>query len=70
MIVDKRKKEVICTHFCNGKRHDFRLFKESGVHLHPKIRSLTGTGYQGIQKLHQNADLPKKNQEASVNQGR
>jgi hypothetical protein len=60
VIVDKRKKTVICTCFCNGKRHDFRLFKESGVHIHPKIKSLTDTGYQGIQKLHENADLPKK----------
>jgi hypothetical protein len=44
----------------NGKRHDFRLFKESGVRIHPEIRSLTDTGYQGIHKLHQNSELPKK----------
>jgi len=31
------------TNFTNGKRHDFRLFKESGVHLYPSIRSLTDT---------------------------
>lgn len=59
-MVDKKEKEVICTNFSNGKRHDFRLFKESGVHLHPNTRSLTDTGYQGIQKLHKNAALPKK----------
>lgn len=59
-MVDKKEKEVICTNFSNGKQHDFRLFKESGVHLHPNTRSLTDTGYQGIQKLHQNAALPKK----------
>jgi hypothetical protein len=58
--VDKKKKLVVCTNFTNGKRHDFRLFKESGVHIHPEIRSLTDTGYQGIQKLHQNSALPKK----------
>lgn len=60
MIVDKQKKEIICLHFCNGKQHDFRLFKESGVHIHPKIKSLTDTGYQGIQQLHQHSELPKK----------
>jgi hypothetical protein len=59
-VVDKKKKSVICTNFTNGKRHDFRLFKESGVHIHQEIRSLTDTGYQGIQKLHQNSALPKK----------
>lgn len=58
--MDKKKKLVICTNFTNGKRHDFRLFKESGVHIHPEIRSLTDTGYQGIHKLHQNSALPKK----------
>jgi hypothetical protein len=58
--VDKKNKLVICTHFTNGKRHDFRLFKESGVRIHPEIRSLTDTGYQGINKLHQNSALPKK----------
>lgn len=36
------------------------MFKESNVHIHPKIKSLTDTGYQGIQKLHQNSDIPKK----------
>ncbi|NGX58103.1 MAG: hypothetical protein K940chlam3_01004 [Chlamydiae bacterium] len=60
IIVDKNKKLVVCTSFSNGKRHDFRLFKKSGVHLHPEIRSLTDTGYQGIHKLHQNSALPKK----------
>ena len=58
--MDKKKKLVICTNFTNGKRHDFRLFKESGVHIHPEIRSLTDTGYQGIHTLHQNSELPKK----------
>ncbi|WP_396426827.1 IS5 family transposase [Legionella anisa] len=60
LIVDKNQKKIICTSFSNGKRHDFRLFKESGVHIHPETKSLTDTGYQGIQKLHQNAALPKK----------
>lgn len=60
VIVDKKSKRVICTSFSNGKRHDFRLFKESKVHLHPKIKTLTDTGYQGITKRHANSALPKK----------
>lgn len=58
--MDKKKKKIICTNFSNGKRHDFRLFKESGVRMHPNTKSLTDTGYQGIQKIHQKAELPKK----------
>jgi hypothetical protein len=36
------------------------LFKESGVRIHPKIKVLTDTGYQGISKIHCNSELPKK----------
>jgi hypothetical protein len=51
---------VICTSFANGKKHDFRLFKESKTHIHAKIKTLTDTGYKGIDKIHSNAELPKK----------
>ena len=46
--------------FSNGKRHDFRLFKESKIRIHPEIKTITDTGYQGIQKLHRKSELPKK----------
>jgi hypothetical protein len=51
---------VICTNFTNGKKHDFRLFKESKTYIHTKIQVLTDTGYQGIAKIHANSKLPKK----------
>lgn len=51
---------MICTNFSNGKRHDFRLFKESGVRFLAETKVLTDTGYQGIRKIHANSDLPKK----------
>jgi hypothetical protein len=51
---------VICTAFSKGKRHDFRLFKESKIKIHPKVKVLADTGYQGIQKLHAKSELPKK----------
>lgn len=60
VIVDKKEKKVICTSFTNGKRHDFRLFKESKTRLHLDIRVVTDTGYQGIQKIHAKSELPKK----------
>ena len=51
---------MICTAFGNGKKHDFRLFKESKTHIHQQIKALTDSGYQGIQKLHAHSELPKK----------
>ena len=59
-MVDKKTKTVICTAFSNGKRHDFRLFKESKTKMHPDIKVITHTGYQGLQKLHNKSELPKK----------
>lgn len=58
--MDKKTKQVICTAFANGKRHDFRLFKESKTKINSCIKIITDTGYQGIQKLHSNSELPKK----------
>jgi hypothetical protein len=36
------------------------LFKESKVKLHPDTKAQTDTGYQGLQHLHANTELPKK----------
>ena len=61
--MDKETRQVICTAFSNGKRHDFRLFKESKTRVHNKVKVITDTGYQGIQKLqklHSKSELPKK----------
>lgn len=60
IVVDKKTKEVVCTSFSNGKKHDFRLFKESKIRLRPEIKILTDTGYQGLAKIHANSELPKK----------
>ena len=63
--MDKKSKKIICTAFCNGKRHDFRLFKESIVAISPKVKVITDTGYQGITKIHANSELPKKKSKKS-----
>ena len=60
MVVDKKTRKVICTAFGVGKRHDFRLFKESKTHIHPETLAETDTGYVGIKKIHANSLLPKK----------
>ena len=60
MIVDKKNWRIICTAFANGKRHDFRLFKESKVKIHPHTKIITDTGYQGLKKLHKKTQMPKR----------
>jgi hypothetical protein len=36
------------------------LFKESKTKVNPCIKVITDNGYQGIQKLHSQSELPKK----------
>ena len=51
---------MICTSFSNGKKHDFRLFKESKVRWTKTRCGITDSGYTGIKKLQANTKLPKK----------
>lgn len=59
-MIDKTSQRIICTAFSNGKRHDFRLFKESKIHIHPDINALTDSAYLGLQKIHAKTQMPKK----------
>lgn len=60
MVVNKTLQKIICTSFSNGKKHDFRLFKESNVRLAPNQTALTDTGYQGLAKIHNQTKMSKK----------
>jgi len=51
---------VLCTSFSNGKRHDFKLFKESKVRWVKEVRGLVDSGYTGIKHLQANTGVPKK----------
>ena len=45
LVVDPMGKKIICTSYSNGKRHDFRLFKESRVRFTPENEAIVDTGY-------------------------
>ena len=60
VVVDKNTQTIICTNFCNGKKHDFNLFKESEIRTKSKTETLTDTGYLGIKNVLPNARLPQK----------
>ena len=42
------------------RKHDFKLLKESGIHIHASKKIMVDIGCQGMQKLHENTDIPKK----------
>jgi len=46
----KKTRKIICTAFGNGRKHGFRLFKESKIYIHPVTKCEVNTGYQGEQK--------------------
>ena len=60
MLVNLKNGEIICLAFANGKKHDFRLFKDSRVHVRAETLLEADTGYQGLAQLHINSLLPKK----------
>jgi len=60
VVVCKKTRQVICVFCCNGKKHDFRQFKESQIRMLEKIQAKTDTGFIGIHKYHKISLLPKK----------
>lgn len=60
IVVDKKTSLIICTNFSNGKKHDFKLFKESKVRWIQKTCGIVDSGYTGITKLQSSSVLPKK----------
>ena len=60
IVVDKKSSLIVCTNFCNGKKHDFKLFKDSRVRWVQKIKGIVDSGYTGIKKLQSSSLLPKK----------
>ena len=60
MIVNLSTLEIIATAFSEGKKHDFKLFKESIVAIAPEILYLADSGYQGLSKRHANSETPTK----------
>jgi hypothetical protein len=58
--VDVKSKQVICCAIEKGKRHDFRVFKESEIHAAERIMFMADTGFMGLNKIHTNTLIPKK----------
>jgi len=60
LIIECETGEILCTFFGKGRQHDFKVFQASGIHFHPDTKSRQDKGYQGIQKLHRQSELPIK----------
>ena len=53
---------VVCA---KGRQHDFTVFKNNPLFIHPDSLLLADSGYQGLQKLHKKTTLPIKKKKGS-----
>ncbi len=60
VVVNQKSGIIIATNMDCGKTHDFKIYKKSKNHVHSKIKVQGDLGYQGLQKIHNNSELPKK----------
>ena len=60
VLVNKANSSIICTNFAKGRKHNFKVFKESKVRINSKNKVIVNSGYQGLQKIHTNTMSPKK----------
>ncbi|MBW1242167.1 MAG: IS5 family transposase [Spiroplasma poulsonii] len=60
VIIEQETKKIIATSFSLGKKHDYALFKESKIPILKNTKLIVDSGYQGIQKNHNNVLIPTK----------
>ena len=60
VTADAANKDIICISTAPGRKHDFKIFKESKVHFVSKTQVIADKGYYGITKIHSNSVLPLK----------
>ncbi|UZQ30062.1 MAG: IS5 family transposase [Spiroplasma phoeniceum] len=60
VIIEQETKKIIATSFSLGKKHDCALFKESKISILKNTKLIVDSGYQGIQKIHNNILIPTK----------
>jgi transposase len=59
-MVNLNTQQILATNFCNGRKHDFQLFKESCYTIADATCVIADAGYQGLTNLHANCQTPIK----------
>ena len=60
LLISLESKMIYGIASAKGKTHDFRMFKDSKVHIPSDIEILADSGYQGIKNIHANSRTPIK----------
>jgi transposase len=59
-MINAKTKRILATAFAPDSTHDFQIFKRSGTTITRDTRCLADSGYQGLTRLHANAQTPFK----------
>ena len=59
-MADLNTEKILATDFCDGREHDFQLFKHSRCAIAPETCLLADSGYQGVFAFHPNSQTPVK----------
>lgn len=61
IVADPNQKILILSPTKSGRRHDKRLLEKAGLHhIPPDVAAWVDTGFQGLQRMHANTQIPKK----------
>jgi histidine ammonia-lyase len=57
LLISLESKTIYGISSGKGKTHDFKMFKDSKIHIPSNIKLLADSGYQGIKDLHNGYSL-------------
>lgn len=61
VVIRKNTKEIVCVYAAVGHVHDFKMFKDSKLHINNSYKLLADSGFNGLLKYHKNSVIPHKN---------
>ena len=68
ILVDSETEEILSSDFCQGRTHDFRLFKESGINCRLMSLFLQMQAIRVLQKFTKIAEFPLKGKKCPLSQ--
>jgi hypothetical protein len=66
IVTDRTRRILALTPTKHGRIHDKKLFDKAQLHIPHDVAILADTGFQGLQKSHENTLLPKKKPRGDV----
>ena len=66
LLINQMTQEIICVAIEKGRKHDFRIYKESQIQILEKIEIIADKGYQGLIAIMQIVECPIKSQKKAT----